>query len=177
MRYKDKKSFLLINKLLNHKSAEKTCQSLDESKDSKVTLAVIESKDEQNFINRYLHEMMRTVENVWIGITKEELKQDFKANKETFVKYTNWAEGSPSPLGMKSCVNLKSPFSSIYINLRKILNGLWEDVSCDNNNLVLCQRMQSWTLSQVQRILYDMSNKLNETNDKLNELNIKIGIL
>jgi hypothetical protein len=177
MRYKDEKSFLLINKLLNHKSAEKICQSLEESKDSKVTLAVIESKDEQNFINRYLYEVMKTVENAWIGITKEELKQNFKANNEAFVKYTNWAEGSPSPSGMKSYMNLKSPFSSIDINSRKNLDGLWEDVSCDNNNLVLCQRMQSWTLSQVQRILYDMNNKLNETNEKLNELNIKIGIL
>jgi hypothetical protein len=163
VRYKDEKSFLLINKLVDYNSAENICKNLDQSIDSKVTLmlAVIESKDEQNFINRYLFEELGTVENVWIGVSKEELKTGFTINNGTYAKYTNWANGRPSDFLERNCVDIKSPFSKVHDKTQENLNGLWEDVSCDKNNLVLCQKMQTWTLSQVQRLFYEMNNKLN----------------
>jgi len=70
------KSFLLINRLNNFNEAKKVCEALEESIESKATLAVIESKDEQNFINRYLYEDLGIVERVWIGM-KKDLKTDF----------------------------------------------------------------------------------------------------
>jgi hypothetical protein len=159
VRYKNLKSFLLINRLNKFNEAKKVCEALEESIESKATLAVIESKEEQNFINRYLYENLGTVERVWIGM-KKDLKTEFSKDNGTYLKYTNWANGRSSPYEEKSCVCLKSPYSSIDDKPEDNLIGLWEDVSCDNNNLVLCQRMQTWTLSQVQRILYDMNVKI-----------------
>jgi hypothetical protein len=138
---------------------------MNDSNNSNVTLALIESKDEQKFIINLLNEVMGNNDSVWVRVSKEFLQ----INNTTDVKYNNWMEGKPMRLNVSNCVILRSIFSSNDNRSEDNLHGFSEEVLCDNKNLVLCQKIQSPTLSQMQ-------NAMKEINIKLNEVYNNIGI-
>ncbi len=123
---------------------------------------MVESKDEQKFINNLLNEVMANNGSVWVRVSKEFLE----INNSTEVQYINWMEGKPMHLNVSNCLILRSIFSPNDNRSKDSLNGLSEEVSCDHKNLVLCQKIQSSTLSQME----------NDINIKFNEFKNKIGI-
>jgi hypothetical protein len=123
---------------------------------------MVESKDEQKFIINLLNEVMANNDSVWVRVSKEFLE----INNSTEVQYNNWMEGKPMHLNVSSCVILKSLSLSNVSESEDTLYKLLEGVLCDNENLVLCQKIQSPTLSQMQ----------NDINIKLNEVYNNIGI-
>jgi hypothetical protein len=138
---------------------------MNDSNNSNVTLALIESNDEQKLIINLLNEVIGNNDSVWVRVSKEFLQ----INNTTDVKYNNWMEGKPMRLNVSNCVILRSIFSSNDNRSEDNLHGFSEEVLCDNKNLVLCQKIQSPTLSQMQ-------NAMKEINIKLNEVYNNIGI-
>jgi hypothetical protein len=138
---------------------------MNDSNNSNVTLALIESKDEQKFIINLLNKVMGNNDSVWVRVSKEFLQ----INNTTDVKYNNWMKGKPMRLNVSNCVILRSIFSSNDNRSEDNLHGFSEEVLCDNKNLVLCQKIQSPTLSQMQ-------NAMNDINIKLNGVYNNIGI-
>jgi hypothetical protein len=126
---------------------------------------MVESKDEQKFIINLLNEVMANNDSVWVRVSKE-----FSGiNNSTGVQYNNWMEEKPMHLNVSNCVILKSISLSNESESEDNLYEFLEDVLCDNKNLVLCQKIQSPTLSQMQ-------NAMNEMNVKMNKFNDNIGI-
>jgi hypothetical protein len=123
---------------------------------------MIESKDEQKFIIDLLNEVMANNDSVWVRVSKE----ISEINNSTEVQYNNWREGKPMHLNVSNCLILKSISLSNVSESEDSLYEFLEDVLCDNKNLVLCQKIQSPTLSQMQ----------NDINIKLNEVYNNIGI-
>ncbi len=126
---------------------------------------MIESKDEQKFIINLLNEVMGNNDSVWVRASKEVSG----INNSTEVQYNNRMEGKPMHLNVSICVILKSISLSNVSESGDNLYEFLEDVLCDNKNLVLCQKIQSPTLSQMQ-------NAMNEINVKMNKFNDNIGI-
>jgi hypothetical protein len=130
-----------------------------------VTLAMVESKDEQKFIINLLNEVMANNDSVWVRVSKELSG----INNSNGVQYNNRMEEKPMHLNVSNCVILKSISLSNESESEDTLYEFLEDVLCDNKNLVLCQKIQSPTLSQMQ-------NEMNEINVKMNKFNDNIGI-
>ncbi len=91
----------------------------------------------------------KVVDNVWIGAKYSSNK--FKWTDGSEVSFTNWAEGSPSNTAKKACVQMVPEGSSM---------GKWVDVTCNKKNLVVCQKMQTWSLSRLQETLLDARKEL-----------------
>ncbi len=126
---------------------------------------MVESKDEQKFIINLLNEVMANNDSVWVRVSKELSG----INNSNGVQYNNRMEEKPMHLNVSNCVILKSISLSNESESEDTLYEFLEDVLCDNKNLVLCQKIQSPTLSQMQ-------NEMNEINVKMNKFNDNIGI-
>jgi hypothetical protein len=128
-----------------------------------VTLAMIESKDEQKFIINLLNEVMGNNDSVWVKLSKEvsEINNLFE------VKLRNWMKGKALNLNISVCVILKSISLSNVSESEDTLYEFLEEVLCGNKNLVLCQKIQSPTSSQMQNAMNEMKVKMNKFNDNI----------
>jgi len=81
------------------------------------------------------------VDAVWIGAKNNSNWAKFKWDDDSDLGFTNWAEGSPSNITGNNCVQIAPEGSS---------KGKWVDEPCNKKNLVICQKMQIWSLSHIQ---------------------------
>jgi len=136
--YKEEKCFKIFNKvgLQSYEDAEKTCQQ-QENGSSLITIHFLE---EQEFISNFF-KTHRIPNDVWIGVKYTNNK--YKWTDDSDLVFTNWAQGSPKNK-TDHCVQLQSDENSF---------GKWSDVLCNRKNLVVCQKMQTWSLSHLQKIV------------------------
>jgi hypothetical protein len=133
---------------LNEEEAEKTCKQEETS----ATLVIIRSKDEQEFLTNLVFKTHKVVDNVWIGAKYTSNK--FMWIDDSELSFTNWVERSPKNKTDDGCVQMQSEEASV---------GKWIDEPCSKNNKVLCQKMQSWSLSRLQKTLLDARKELQDS--------------
>jgi hypothetical protein len=146
--YKEEKCFKIFDKagLQSYEDAEKTCQQQENSS----SLISNRFQDEQEFISNFL-KTNKIVDNVWIGLKYDGKK--YKWVDDSNLGFTNWAQGSPKSK-TDHCVQLQSDETSF---------GKWSDVLCNKKNLVVCQKMQTWSLSRLQKTLLDARKELRDS--------------
>lgn len=88
------------------------------------------------------------------------------------VRFTDWEEKNPSTDQNRACVEMKSHFG-FYSTETSV--GKWTDVLCNKKNIVLCQKIQSWSISYMQKkfmnAMKDFSGAINELKASINQLN------
>jgi hypothetical protein len=160
--YKDDKCFKIIDETLrNYDDAEKTCNQQENS----ATLVIIRSKDEQDFLSNLLFKTHKVIDNVWIGVKNTSNK--FKWVDDSDLSFTNWAGGSPQNETGYDCVQMIPDISSM---------GKWINEPCGKKNLVVCQKMQNWSIPLLQKALLDarkfFTDSLNEEkSERVNSFN------
>jgi hypothetical protein len=164
--YKDEKCFKLIEENVERDKAEENCNKGFFKNDLFIpTLVSIKSAAEQQFLTKFVFDISGAVENVWIGAKRRtDNNNQFVWNDGTDIDYTNWAEGSPS--GNGDCVQMKSQFSRRFSNIsqffKSAINGKWGNVPCNKKNLALCQKLQIWSVPQLQQTLLDIRKNLTD---------------
>jgi len=68
----------------------------------------------------------------------------FRWTDNSDFSFSNWAQGNPQKLSGYDCVQ---------INADESILGKWSNDPCNRNNLVVCQKMQTWTNDHIQEIL------------------------
>jgi hypothetical protein len=148
--YKYEKCFKIFDNvgLQTYDDAIKTCQQQGYSS----SLVSIRSLEEHGFLNNLLFKTHNVVDAVWIGAKYSSNK--FKWADDSDLSFTNWAEGSPSNINItgNNCIQIMPEGSS---------KGKWIDEPCKKKNLVVCQKMQTWSLSLLQKALLDTIKELN----------------
>jgi len=70
------------------------------------------------------------------------------------VIYTNWQTGYPeSGTGYPD----NTTGYCIQMNSEDKLRGKWSDISCEKKNLVVCQKLQTWSNLNIQNVLLNIS--------------------
>ncbi len=89
--YKNEKCVKILDekKPLTFDDAENACSQADNSS----ILLTMQSKEEQDFITEYLFKTHKIVENVWIGLKRN---NNFKWDDGSSLEFTNWLTGNPS---------------------------------------------------------------------------------
>jgi hypothetical protein len=150
--YKDEKCFKVLGKVGTEEEAEKICSQ----QENRSTLITIHSKDEQDFLSNLLFKTHNVVDSVWIGAKYSSNK--FKWADDSDLSFTNWDNGSPSNTTDKACVQMIAEGSSM---------GKWITEPCSKSNKVVCQKMQTWSVSLMQKTLLDARKELNDTLEDL----------
>jgi hypothetical protein len=93
--------------------------------------------------------------NFWIGAKRRpENVNEFVSNYGSVIDYDNFGEGFPTLETRRGCVMMESELSKQFSNIsdldQRAVNGEWRDMTCNMPNLVLCQKLQSWSLPQLQ---------------------------
>jgi hypothetical protein len=156
--YKDEKCLKIIDETLRtYDDAEKICNQQENS----ASLVIIRSKDEQDFLSNLLFNTHKVLDNVWIGV--KYTSNMFKWIDDSDLSFTNWAEGNPRNKTDNTCVQMQSDVDLI---------GKWTDEPCGRKNLVVCQKMQNWPISLLQKTLLDVRKYLTEEkNERINSFN------
>jgi len=98
--------------------------------------------DEQQFLTNLLFKTLKVVDTIWIGAKYSNIKFIWTDNSD--LSFTNWAAGSPSNNANKGYVQMMPDGS---------LMGKWADELCTKKNLIVCERMQSWVIFDLQKSL------------------------
>jgi len=151
--YKDEKCFKVFDNIVIEEEAKKTCSQQETS----ATLVTIHSKDEQDFLSNLLFKTHKVVDAVWIG-AKYSINK-FKWSDDSDLSFTNWAEGSPSNSSDKACLQMIPESSSM---------GKWVDEPCNKSNKFVCQKMQNWSISRLQKTLLDARKLFEDVTKQLN---------
>jgi len=106
-------------------------------------LITIRFQEEQEFISNFFR-TNKIADNIWIGVEYKNNK--YKWNDDSDLIFSNWEQGSPKNK-TDHCVQMISDENSF---------GKWSDVLCTKKNLVVCQKMQTLSLTQLQKILFDV---------------------
>ncbi len=162
--YKDEKCFKIFDKVgfQNYEDAEKTCLQQENSS----TLVSIHSLEEQVFFSNFLFKTHNIADTVWIGAKSSSNK--FKWADDSDLSFTNWAQGNPSNKTGNDCVQMVPEGSSM---------GKWVDEPCNKKNLVVCQNMQIWSLSRLQKTLLDARKELKDALNNLQQNPVPIGFI
>lgn len=75
MPWDEKKCYLLVQDSATWQDGIRICQNIDI--DSNVTIAIIKSKEEDDFVKKYLNKK-RVIKNVWIGAKRDNESSDFR---------------------------------------------------------------------------------------------------
>ena len=136
------------------------------------TLIMINSKDEQDFIENLLFNVNKVVEAVWLGARKDPKTKKFHWDDKTepIFNFENWAE-----------LKNETEYECAEIIPDGKIKGKWINTSCKKKNFVLCQKMQDWTLARLQKEFLDYKktfeievNKLKESETRTTELANKL---
>ena len=125
------KCFIPVTEHVTFSQAIDTCSRLQS------TLAMIESMDEQMFIEEHLMENQeKEINSMWIGCMRfhssEYTTESFRWLNGSPVNFSLWHPTEPNNLGgMQFCVALWGG---------KEHTGSWMDAKCDKKYLALCQR-------------------------------------
>lgn len=134
--FKDERCYKILDDTLRtYEEAEKACEKLEGTP----TLAVIHSKEEQDFLTNYLFKTQKEIENFWIGAKFSAANKFIWVDSSELV-YTNWDLRGPHSKA-NYCVEMQADESIV---------GKWVDVPCEKKNSVLCQKHPTWTLARLQ---------------------------
>jgi hypothetical protein len=98
------------------------------------------------------------------GLVLQKNSNKFKWADESDLSFTNWAEVSLSNKTGNNCVKMVPEGTSI---------GKRVDEPCNKKNLVVCRKMQNWSISHLQNTLLHQRNILKGSefiNKKFQEL-------
>jgi hypothetical protein len=129
-------------------------------------LVTIHSKDEQDFLTNLLFKTHKVVDAVWIGVKYSSNK--FKWIDDSDLSFTYWVDASPSNTTDKACVQIIAEGSSM---------GKWANEPCNKNNKVVCQKMQTWSLSRLQKTLLDAKKKFEDSLEDIRKNQVPIGFI
>lgn len=143
--YKDEKCLKVFDTagLVSCEEAESFCKQKYGA-----NLVSIGVKDKQKFLENFL-KSQGIVDYVWIGL-KYESDDDYVWSDNAEFHYSNWASGSPK----------NDPHYCVQMNTDDAEFGKWVDVFCAKKNLVLCEKVQSWSLSQLQNEVMNIKQNL-----------------
>ncbi|KAH9405938.1 hypothetical protein TYRP_014235 [Tyrophagus putrescentiae] len=146
--YKDEKCIKIIDSTHTFAEALSACQKLEKTS---IPLT-IHSPEEQNFMTELIFRKNGVHDTVWLGAHLGADKQ-FHWADEAEGKFTNWAPGEPSHKPVASCIQMMP--EPLHV-------GKWSDEPCDKKNLVVCQRLQSWTLQHMQQVFLNSRKALKD---------------
>jgi hypothetical protein len=136
--FKDEKCVKIMDGTsLSFDEAVKMCAS--EAAGSDVFMPTIRSPEEQAFFFDFLFNKKKVVDNVWLGAKFQDKK--FSWQDGSPLSYANWTKGSPRNVP-DTCIEIDSTPQTI---------GAWIDISCTKKNLVVCQKMQTWSIPVIQK--------------------------
>jgi hypothetical protein len=143
--YKEEKCFKIFDKvgLQTYEDAKKTCNQQENGS----SLITIHFSQEQDFISN-IFKTHKVPNDVWIGLKYTNNKYEWSDGSD--LAFTNWAQEGPKNK-TDHCVQLNYGEDSF---------GKWSDVICDRKNIVVCQKMQTLSLSQLQNILFDIKKNI-----------------
>lgn len=127
--------------LQTYDDAVKTCQQQDNGS----SLVSIHYSEEQTFLSNLLFVQKKIADNVWIGAKFINSKYKW-IDDDSDLTFTNWFDGSPRNLS-GYCVQMNSDIASV---------GKWVDEPCTRRNLVVCQKMQTWSEARMQQIVLNL---------------------
>jgi hypothetical protein len=153
--YKGEKCVKIINteKTLSFDDAVKACLQADNAS----YLLTIHSKEEQDFISEFLFKTNKIVENVWLGLKKD---NNLKWSDDSNLDFANWLTGNPSNKSDHNCVQMLPESSPI---------GKWSDIPCIKKNIAVCQKIPTISLTFLHKILLETRKKSEENILKFNK--------
>lgn len=121
-----------------YENAKAICALSDQEADS--SLLMIDSKDEQEFLENYLFNQSKIVENIWLG-----------AKRDNKTKQFYWDDLTKPPLTFHKWTKLKDDPENECVEMLADGNEkkFWINTPCKKHNLVVCQRMQMWTTGRI----------------------------
>ncbi len=122
-------------------------------------MVTIRSLEEQEFFSNLLFKTHNVVDDVWIGAKNDSNWAKFKWADYSDLSFTNWQVGNPSNKTNYDCVQIMPESSPM---------GKWANEPCNKKNLVVCQKMQNWSIYRLQNILLEVRKELKETQQQLN---------
>ena len=126
------------------------------------SVIMINSKEEQQFVEELVFDDNKIVENIWLGAKRDAKTKTFHwddINNSNFT-YSNLGEIKNS--SDYECIEM------IPIGKEK---GKWTNTSCKKKNIVVCQKMQDWTLARLQKEFFDLKKQFQkEKNQTQNEI-------
>ena len=107
---------------------------------------MINSKEEQQFVENVLFDQIKIVDNIWLGAKRDPKTKKFHWDDvmHTNFTYENWGEINNDTTS--ECVEMVSEGH---------LKGKWTETSCIKSNIVVCQKMQDWTLARLLKEFLD----------------------
>lgn len=116
------------------------------------------------FLIDYLFNFNNIVSDVWIGAKRKVNDSvEFKWIDQFNMNITNWKIGHPTNEKNRNCVQMNAGFDLNAINRNSIQynsSGKWVDVPCSKENLVVCQKLQSWSSTKMQKIIFELRKEL-----------------
>lgn len=168
--YKDEKCFKIVEKagIQSQEDAEIVCSAFSEelTVEALPRLITIKTQEEQEFIYHVLFKQEKLLDNVWLGMRKEENSSVYKWNDGSEVMFSNWVELNMTE-GDRECVQMESG--------REVFPaGKWVKVQCQRRAIVVCERLQTLTQAMIRTMF--LNNRL-EQKTKEEQWNQKFSIL
>lgn len=174
--YKDEKCLKLIPKFFTQEQGSHACRQ--EHPDSR--LVSIKSADEQRFIAKLIFETLKVHVNVWIG-ARRDLNSSVSENGTKFfwedrsevTHFTDWAEGSPTTNVERDCIIMESALTKPGNSSEDHHNGKWRDMTCEQANYIICEKLQEWTFKELQQTFFNYRRVTNvELENQQRNLNV-----
>ena len=124
-------------------------------------------------MTNYVFNISGVKANVWIGVKRKESSNQFVWDDGSIFDFTNWTKGSPSEEVGKDCVEMQSMFTREFSNISNLnlrsINGEWKDVSCESENIILCQKLQTLSFPQLQKSFLEVRKELSDARNQLSD--------
>ncbi len=132
------------------------------------SLIQINSLEEQRFIEKILFDNNKIVESVWLGarLNTETHKFQWEDKTEPIKNYENWAQ-----------LKNNTDYECLEMIPDGIDKGKWINASCKKKNLVVCQKMQDWSLARLQKEFLSMKQDYELQITKLKNNPVPIGFI
>jgi hypothetical protein len=98
--------------------------------------------------------------------------------------FTAWDINSPSKIRRNKCMQMRFMYSPVSSEADDIeaeeglpLNGQWTDIPCRKRNLVVCEKVQNWTLNRVQQNVIKIIRQMKATEVSILNNIIPIGFI
>jgi hypothetical protein len=149
--YKDEKCIKILEseKLLSFEDGEESCMEEDSG-----SILTIHSKEEQEFISKFLFKTHGIVDDIWIGMKRINNSHKYMWMDGSEPIFTNWAEENPSNKSGNNCAQIVSHSDFV---------GKWTDVPCKKKNFVVCQKTPVLSISLLHKLLLDTKKELEQT--------------
>lgn len=145
--YKDERCVQAFGtaKLVSYEKAENFCKEKHDA-----NLVTIGFSDKQEFMVNFL-KSKKIIDHVWIGLKYDVNNNNYVWSDNGDFSYCNWGSSSPKN-DSAYCVQVETEEEATF--------GQWIDVPCAKKNLILCEKVQQWSLSQLQNEFVNLKKNL-----------------